>query len=307
MLGTWRAASRQHDDVILIELDGVDQAKFAWPRSEVFSSKDLAQFKRPRLHVTGLICHGWFRHVYVSEADRKKNGNYTCYLLAHAITRLQSRGAEPHRKLLRVNLDNTARENKNQFTMRMAMWLVSTNRVGAVSFSFLRTGHTHELIDQWLGQMCGWLRKQASLPTPSAFVASLNAWCSQQALQSRHESYAGAFKVDDILAWADYLQPLQVVVEGTGGPQAAHEFIFRKQGQQVPQQVQPNHLFTPNMPFPSKASKPHNKHNQITSWKRTFSALKRGLGDNDAGQVELIQPFRLSHLSLQMTEISSCT
>ena len=159
VLAQWRAQSRSRDNVnlmILVEMDAVDQAKMSWPRSRVMNSKEFAGGPRPRLHVTGAIVHGYFKTAYVTEADQKKDSNYTCQLLAHILTRLKETGAgvDPRKIHLRINMDNTCRENKNQKVFRFGAWLVATKRVKELTFSFLRTGHTHELIDQWLGRVC---------------------------------------------------------------------------------------------------------------------------------------------------------
>ena len=112
-----------------MELDAVDQSKFAWPRSMHMQSKDLAGVARPRLHVTGALVHGYFKYVYVSEADRKKDSNYTIHILANIITRLRNFGVNMSETHLRINLDNTCRENKSQKVFRYLAWLVSTGLV----------------------------------------------------------------------------------------------------------------------------------------------------------------------------------
>ena len=65
-----------------MEIDAVDQAKMSWPRSRVMISKEFAGVPRPRLHVTGVTVHGYSKTAYITEADRKKDSNYTCQLLA---------------------------------------------------------------------------------------------------------------------------------------------------------------------------------------------------------------------------------
>ncbi|CAK9080151.1 FO synthase subunit 1, partial [Durusdinium trenchii] len=44
-------------DAVLI-LDGMDQAKFAYPRSDFFRTKELAGVQRPRAHISACILHG---------------------------------------------------------------------------------------------------------------------------------------------------------------------------------------------------------------------------------------------------------
>lgn len=141
VLWAHRSTSRRHEGEILIELDGVDQAKFAWPRSpKVTECKQFDGLPRPRLHCTGLIAHGHFRMIYISEADRKKNGAYTAHLLAAALTRLQKAGVPLEQMTLRVGMDNTSRENKNATVARTLMWLVGSRRVRSACWEFLVSG-----------------------------------------------------------------------------------------------------------------------------------------------------------------------
>ena len=59
--------------VITLIIDGMDQSKFCYPRSEfVFKSKLLEGMQRPRLHVNALIAHHKFVMVAVSRADFPK-------------------------------------------------------------------------------------------------------------------------------------------------------------------------------------------------------------------------------------------
>ena len=72
-----------------IIMDSVDQAKFAWPRSKVFRSKQFDAFHRPQLHVTAAIAHGHAVMVYVSHSDITQAGATTVDMLGHLLTRLK--------------------------------------------------------------------------------------------------------------------------------------------------------------------------------------------------------------------------
>ncbi|CAE7278860.1 unnamed protein product [Symbiodinium sp. CCMP2592] len=72
-----------------IIMDSVDQAKFAWPRSKVFRSKQFDAFHRPRLHITAAIAHGHAVMVYVAHSDVTQAGATTVDMLGHLLTRLK--------------------------------------------------------------------------------------------------------------------------------------------------------------------------------------------------------------------------
>ena len=72
-----------------IIMDSIDQAKFAWPRSKIFRSKQFDAFHRPRLHITAAIAHGHAVLVFVSHSDITQAGATTVDMLAHLLTRLK--------------------------------------------------------------------------------------------------------------------------------------------------------------------------------------------------------------------------
>lgn len=66
----------------------MDQAKFAYPRGDVFRSKDLGSFQRPRAHITGVIAHGHLTLFSVSSQDLRKDSNTMVELVSHTLTLL---------------------------------------------------------------------------------------------------------------------------------------------------------------------------------------------------------------------------
>lgn len=87
-----RALSRLGTNVITIIIDGMDQAKFMWPRSIFFRSHSFDKFSRPRLHITGCIVHGYFVLFVISHADLRKSGSTTVEILSMALQRLVDQG-----------------------------------------------------------------------------------------------------------------------------------------------------------------------------------------------------------------------
>lgn len=64
---------------ISLILDGMDQAKFGWPRAPFMGSHEWDNFAR--LHCLGLICHGYFSALTVGHADTFKGGSTTVDVL----------------------------------------------------------------------------------------------------------------------------------------------------------------------------------------------------------------------------------
>ncbi|CAE7328154.1 unnamed protein product [Symbiodinium necroappetens] len=197
-----RASSRLHHRSITMIVDAIDQAKFSCPRSPIFGHS-FEKYCRPRLHVWGLICHGWCAHVAVSDADTSKGASTLVDLVLFALERLRRRGARLQEFELNIQLDNTASCNKNNTVMAMAATLASLQLVAVVRLTFLRVGHTHEDIDQWLGELAGFVRRKLPVSeTPDLLVQELNAgfmrktrckqWMADSAYTSRLVYLTGA-------------------------------------------------------------------------------------------------------------------
>ena len=61
---------------------------------------------------------------------------------------------------LHVQLDNTASPNKNNIIFLWMGLLVICGIVKTCTANFLRTGHTHEDVDQMFGEIANWLWKK---------------------------------------------------------------------------------------------------------------------------------------------------
>ena len=109
---------RNHTDVLVI-LDGMDQAKFQYPRSDLWKSKELQGLQRPRAHVTGAIIHGRAVVFVISPADMRKDANSSIELLGYCL-QLLSKELDLSKITLHIQADNTSREVKNNIVLR---WL----------------------------------------------------------------------------------------------------------------------------------------------------------------------------------------
>ena len=105
-------------------IDGMDQGKFAYPRSDLFRSKDLSGMNRPRAHIAASILHGRMVVFTVSPADLPKDANASIETTAHCI-HLLSQMVPVSRMVLSIQSDNTPREVKNNHYLRWLCSLVS--------------------------------------------------------------------------------------------------------------------------------------------------------------------------------------
>ena len=148
-----RQESRLHRKSICIIADAMDQAKFMWPRSIAFSSHQFDSVVRPRLHVCAVLIHGYIDLLTISHADVHTGGSNTVHLLCHVLTLLANDGVVLEDKDLIVQLDNAASSNKNRTVLTFLATLPALGAVDTASAYFLRSGHSHEDVDQQHGQL----------------------------------------------------------------------------------------------------------------------------------------------------------
>lgn len=139
-----RASSRLQSKSICCIIDGMDQGKYATPRSRIFDSHSFDKYTRPRLHVWGLLCHGYIAWLSVSDGDMSKGGATTVELILHMLSALRKHGVQLDDCELTIQLDNTGASNKNNTVLNLCSYLAQKRILGVARVAFLRVGHTHE-------------------------------------------------------------------------------------------------------------------------------------------------------------------
>ena len=209
---------------VTLIVDGMDQAKFMWPRAEFMKSHQFDKYIRPRLHVTGLIAHGHFVMFAVSDADVRKSSNSTCEMLAIALQRLADSGVTLAGCHVNLQLDNAGSQNKNNTVMSYVATLVGSGIISSGAVQFLRTGHTHEDIDRIFSLLSKWMKKYKRVETVSTFVECIGAWL--QSLNRPYEALRFCIKLDQIRDFKVWLSFVGRTLSGHGGPAAPHSFVF---------------------------------------------------------------------------------
>ena len=186
-------------EIVLIQ-DGMDQSKFQAPRSSLVRAKVFESFNKPRLHMAGVICHGRHVALYLSEPDVAKDSNTSCEILAHTLHELAEQGVDLSACKVTLQADNTSREVKNGILMRFVAALVSDQIISAGRLSFLRSGHSHEDIDQLFGSVSSYFKNHVRTAlTSHDFVIALQEFCRQ--LNRPHEPRRFVVKLDRTRDW----------------------------------------------------------------------------------------------------------
>lgn len=111
---------------VTIIIDGMDQAKTNLPNTKIIAKSSSALW-RLRTHVTGILVHtkapyGKFAFGYVDLLQWPHDSNLTITLLMNAILDFQKNHPLP--STLYLQMDNTARENKNKYVLGFCAALV---------------------------------------------------------------------------------------------------------------------------------------------------------------------------------------
>lgn len=186
--------------IVCCILDGMDQCKFMYPRTSLCQAKDLSTFQRPKLHVTGCLVHGFGVVMAVSNHDHPKDSSLMTELLAILLTKMKQFGVDLRRIHLHVQSDNTSRELKNSTTLRFLSTLVSHGIVESATLGNLRTGHSHEDIDQLFGSLALFIvRHCKEAQTPADFSTIIKQWVD--GAQRPHERHRIVLHVDQHRDW----------------------------------------------------------------------------------------------------------
>ena len=162
-----RGLSRLRGHTVTLIGDGMDQAKWEIPRSAVMKGKELSNFQKAKCHVACMLAHGRCCIYFVSSPDTKKDGNASTEMLSYVMGVLARQGLHLPSTHLVLQHDNTCREFKNHNGLRWCVSQVSSGNLASVTCQFLRTGHTHEDIDQQFGRVGRWMQRHRDIQTPN--------------------------------------------------------------------------------------------------------------------------------------------
>lgn len=185
-----RLASQVHGDVLVIIVDAMDKAKFAWPRWPwERKPKDLADLCRPRMDFTAVLAHGYCAGLFMSAETLSHGSDFCIDVLCRTIQHVQEicrrRGAPLPRHLV-IQSDNTVAQAKNQWVCLWLSWLVAQGHFETATLNFLRVGHTHEDIDQFFSLIVSLILKCHHFEAPEELLAFLQKEL-QPKFQAKHE------------------------------------------------------------------------------------------------------------------------
>ncbi len=185
---------------LVVMIDGMDQCKFQYPRSAVCKSKDLSTMMRPKLHVTGILAHGFGLFFSMSGHNHPKDSSVMAELIGYLLTVLKKKNVRLDRLHLHIMADNTSRELKNSTILRLLSMLVLGRVLNGATLGHLRSGHSHEDLDQIFGSVATYLvRHSRESETPDDFCDVLRRFTTS--LHRPYESHREVFILDQHRDW----------------------------------------------------------------------------------------------------------
>ena len=143
-------AKRHPDLYLLMTIDGSDNSSYGFPYFAC-AEKDHASSKgyKVRSKLYASILHGHFGTVFTYAANLVGGSNVTIEIIHKTLQKYLN--DKPGNKLpptLWIQLDNTAKDNKNRYVFSYCHSLVDMGLFQEVEVNFLPVGHTHCDIDQ---------------------------------------------------------------------------------------------------------------------------------------------------------------
>eukprot|EP00873_Tetraselmis_striata_P036125 jgi/Tetstr1/456389/TSEL_043123.t1 len=135
-----------HGNFFFFEIDSMDSAKTLLPHW-VRIPKTMKPDMLLKYHLTCVKYDGYRPDdIYYYTNTIPHDSSTTCTLLWITIMKeIQHRGRKiPY---IRIQMDNTVRENKNRNVAALCNWLVSIGICDVIHLVFLPVGHTHERVD----------------------------------------------------------------------------------------------------------------------------------------------------------------
>jgi hypothetical protein len=153
-------ARRSPKKYMSIIIDGADQSKHDMPHFKDQSHMS-SEAHRIKMHLYGALVHGRGAYAFTMPDHEPQGHNTTIQVLHHILTDQAKKGPLP--EILKIQLDNTTKQNKGQYVFGYLDLLVEYAVFKDVEVSFLPVGHTHEDIDQFFSRISVWLRFYALL------------------------------------------------------------------------------------------------------------------------------------------------
>ena len=167
-------------------IDGMDQKKTCLPHLKRLP-KDVNDDCLVQMHLVGCLAYNGSvkPHVFVTYPNVHNDPNLTVTVIQKV---LMSWG-QSLPPVLYIQLDNTARENKNSTVFGYLSMLVNQGIFRKVKVNFLLVGHTHDHIDQMFSNFSRQLSRYDAFTLPKLFDIIRDAYTPRPFVEHLKEIY----------------------------------------------------------------------------------------------------------------------
>lgn len=197
------AYAREHkDELLMVNVDGMDQAKTCIPNECLKDKATSAGVSLP-IRLMGAIAYARAWYGFWCVPQWAATSNITLTALAKIIQDAQvdgrSRGLrEPHLPpRLVLQMDNTAKDNKNHFLFGFAGMLLEEGYFQEIEAHFLPVGHTHQEIDQSFSLISKAVGEKGALDLDDLIEVASGAWKSLAYVGTDAKVHVKLSSVDD--------------------------------------------------------------------------------------------------------------
>ena len=164
---------KKPEQYMCLMIDGMDQKKTCLPHFTRLP-KDLNDECLVQMHLVGCLAYnGTIKpHVFITYPNVHNDPNLTVTV----IQRVLMNWGRPLPPILYIQLDNTARENKNSTVFGYLSMLVEQGVFRKVKVNFLLVGHTHDHIDQMFSTFSRQLSRHDAFTLPKLFDVICDAY-----------------------------------------------------------------------------------------------------------------------------------
>ena len=177
---------KKPEQYMCLMIDGMDQKKTCLPHFRRLP-KDVNDECLVQMHLVGCLAYNGSvkPHVFITYPNVHNDPNLTVTV----IQRVLMDWGHPLPPILYIQLDNTARENKNSTVFGYLSMLVKQGVFRKVKVNFLLVGHTHDHIDQMFSTFSRQLSRYDAFTLPKLFDIICDAYTPRPNLIHLKEIY----------------------------------------------------------------------------------------------------------------------
>ena len=193
-----RSAMITPDFYMCLIVDGMDQNTTMVPKMRQTVKNIESRFVKT--HLCGVLVHGigLYADVWI-DAHHKHDSNQVITTVMHVIADVKKRKGKLA-PTLRIQADNTTRENKNIYMFAMCASLVGLGFFKEVQLCFLVVGHTHEDIDQRFSIISNTL-KRTNIDSLKQLLQLVEKGSSYT------EAFVSARHLENVRDWKSFITP----------------------------------------------------------------------------------------------------